>query len=190
MKSGSFPRLAFCCDATAMLLDDFVNDEQSQPRTLAHVLGGKKRIKYPWQDFRRNAVTIVANFNLHSLFSRIALGQEFEATGHFLSLRRTAPHRAESIGDRRDRPVVERVRDNPRFRACEVEAERRQRVFRHAQPNVSTHATQRVEDDLRVARLRQTPPGGTQAVEWRDDGVYLTGWAEILFAGDWLAGDR
>jgi len=33
-------------------------------------------------------------------------------------------------------------------------------------------------------------PGGTQAVEWRDDGVYLTGWAEILFAGDWLAGDR
>lgn len=33
-------------------------------------------------------------------------------------------------------------------------------------------------------------PGGTQTVEWRDDGVYLTGWAEILFAGDWLAGDR
>jgi diaminopimelate epimerase len=28
-------------------------------------------------------------------------------------------------------------------------------------------------------------PGGTQRVEWRDDNVYLTGWAEILFDGDW-----
>lgn len=30
-------------------------------------------------------------------------------------------------------------------------------------------------------------PGGTQRVEWRDDGVYLTGWAEVLFEGEWLA---
>ena len=29
-------------------------------------------------------------------------------------------------------------------------------------------------------------PGGTQRVEWRDDGVYLTGWAEIVFEGTWL----
>lgn len=29
-------------------------------------------------------------------------------------------------------------------------------------------------------------PGGTQRVEWRDDSVYLTGWAEILFDGVWL----
>jgi diaminopimelate epimerase len=29
-------------------------------------------------------------------------------------------------------------------------------------------------------------PGGTQRVEWRDDGVYLTGWAEILFDATWL----
>jgi diaminopimelate epimerase len=29
-------------------------------------------------------------------------------------------------------------------------------------------------------------PGGPQRVEWRDDNVYLTGWAEILFDGDWL----
>jgi diaminopimelate epimerase len=29
-------------------------------------------------------------------------------------------------------------------------------------------------------------PGGSQRVEWRDDNVYLTGWAEVLFAGDWL----
>lgn len=28
-------------------------------------------------------------------------------------------------------------------------------------------------------------PGGSQRVEWRDDGVYLTGWAEILFDGAW-----
>ncbi len=29
-------------------------------------------------------------------------------------------------------------------------------------------------------------PGGTQDVLWHDEGVYLTGWAEVLFTGDWL----
>lgn len=29
-------------------------------------------------------------------------------------------------------------------------------------------------------------PGGTQRVEWRDDGLYLTGWAEVLFEGRWV----
>ena len=29
-------------------------------------------------------------------------------------------------------------------------------------------------------------PGGSQRVEWRDDGVYLTGWAEVLCEGEWL----
>jgi len=29
-------------------------------------------------------------------------------------------------------------------------------------------------------------PGGSQRVEWRDDNVYLTGWAEVLFDGTWL----
>jgi len=29
-------------------------------------------------------------------------------------------------------------------------------------------------------------PGGAQRVEWRDDSVYLTGWAEVLFDGEWL----
>jgi diaminopimelate epimerase len=29
-------------------------------------------------------------------------------------------------------------------------------------------------------------PGGTQRVEWRTDGVYLTGWAELLFDGEWM----
>jgi diaminopimelate epimerase len=28
-------------------------------------------------------------------------------------------------------------------------------------------------------------PGGTQRVEWESDNVYLTGWAEVLFDGDW-----
>jgi len=30
-------------------------------------------------------------------------------------------------------------------------------------------------------------PGGTQRVEWREDGIYLTGAAEILFTGRWQA---
>jgi diaminopimelate epimerase len=29
-------------------------------------------------------------------------------------------------------------------------------------------------------------PGGSQRVEWLDDGVYLTGWAEVVCAGEWL----
>ena len=29
-------------------------------------------------------------------------------------------------------------------------------------------------------------PGGRQRVQWRDDSVYLTGWAEVLFEGNWL----
>jgi diaminopimelate epimerase len=29
-------------------------------------------------------------------------------------------------------------------------------------------------------------PGGTQRVEWQEDGVYLTGWAEVVFEGQWL----
>jgi len=33
-------------------------------------------------------------------------------------------------------------------------------------------------------------PGGTQSVEWRKDGVYLTGWAEIILEGEWLRGQQ
>ncbi len=29
-------------------------------------------------------------------------------------------------------------------------------------------------------------PGGTQRVEWREDNVYLTGWAEVVCEGEWL----
>jgi diaminopimelate epimerase len=31
-------------------------------------------------------------------------------------------------------------------------------------------------------------PGGTQRVEWREDGVYLTGWAELVLEGLWGVG--
>jgi len=31
-----------------------------------------------------------------------------------------------------------------------------------------------------------TAPGGAQHVEWRDDSVYLTGWAEVVCEGEWL----
>jgi diaminopimelate epimerase len=29
-------------------------------------------------------------------------------------------------------------------------------------------------------------PGGSQRVEWREDSVYLTGWAEVIVSGEWL----
>lgn len=33
-----------------------------------------------------------------------------------------------------------------------------------------------------------TSPGGTQRVEWRDDGLYLTGWAELVAMVRWMGG--
>jgi diaminopimelate epimerase len=34
--------------------------------------------------------------------------------------------------------------------------------------------------------VRVTAPGGSQVVEWADDGVYLTGWAELVLDGEWI----
>jgi diaminopimelate epimerase len=34
--------------------------------------------------------------------------------------------------------------------------------------------------------VRVVSPGGTQRVEWRDDGLYLTGWAEVVWEGRWI----
>jgi diaminopimelate epimerase len=34
-------------------------------------------------------------------------------------------------------------------------------------------------------RVTVVAPGGAQLVEWREDGVYLTGWAEIVMDGVW-----
>jgi diaminopimelate epimerase len=34
--------------------------------------------------------------------------------------------------------------------------------------------------------LEVIAPGGSQHVEWRDDGIYLTGWAEVVFDGYWI----
>jgi diaminopimelate epimerase len=33
-------------------------------------------------------------------------------------------------------------------------------------------------------------PGGTQRVEWREDGVYLTGWAALVLDGEWWGAGR
>lgn len=35
--------------------------------------------------------------------------------------------------------------------------------------------------------VRVVAPGGTQRVEWREEGLFLTGWAEILLRGEWTA---
>lgn len=35
--------------------------------------------------------------------------------------------------------------------------------------------------------LEVVSPGGTQRVEWLEDGIYLTGWAELVLDGRWLA---
>jgi len=35
--------------------------------------------------------------------------------------------------------------------------------------------------------VQVTSPGGTQRVEWHDDGLYLTGWAEIIADAEWRA---
>ena len=32
-------------------------------------------------------------------------------------------------------------------------------------------------------------PGGSQRVEWRDDGLYLTGWARLVFEGQYFTND-
>jgi diaminopimelate epimerase len=29
-------------------------------------------------------------------------------------------------------------------------------------------------------------PGGSQRVEWREDGLFLTGWAEVVLRGEWM----
>jgi len=34
--------------------------------------------------------------------------------------------------------------------------------------------------------IQVTAPGGTQRVEWTADGIFLTGWAEVVVDGHWL----
>jgi diaminopimelate epimerase len=36
-------------------------------------------------------------------------------------------------------------------------------------------------------RVEVIAPGGSQRVEWSDGGVYLTGWAEVVLEGAWVA---
>ena len=45
----------------------------------------------------------------------------------------------------------------------------------------------------RAARdLEVVAPGGTQRVEWKSEGMFLSGWAELVLEGHWLgpAGGR
>ncbi len=37
-------------------------------------------------------------------------------------------------------------------------------------------------------QLDVVSPGGAQRVEWREDGIYLTGWAELTARGHWFGG--
>ncbi len=38
--------------------------------------------------------------------------------------------------------------------------------------------------------VQVTSPGGTQRVEWREDAIYLTGWAELTVQGRWLPNEQ
>jgi diaminopimelate epimerase len=38
-----------------------------------------------------------------------------------------------------------------------------------------------------ASSLHVVSPGGSQRVEWRDDGLYLTGWAEVIAEARWIA---
>ena len=60
-------------------------------------------------------------------------------------------------------------------------------AFLHCRKMGVTHYDLAGVDDVNVPGVasfkRRT---GAQRVEWLDDSVYLTGWAEVLFDGDWL----
>ena len=74
-----------------------------------------------------------------------------------------------------------------------VEAPDRVRILIWERGVGPTHAwgpapARRRSRQLRMAALRDIQviaPGGTQRVEWNDDGIYLTGWAEVVFDGRW-----
>jgi diaminopimelate epimerase len=46
---------------------------------------------------------------------------------------------------------------------------------------VAAHRYGGASNDVRVSS-----PGGTQRVEWLDDGLYLTGWAEVVAEATWI----
>ncbi len=46
---------------------------------------------------------------------------------------------------------------------------------------VAAHRYGGAANDVRVSS-----PGGTQRVEWLDDGLYLTGWAEVVAEATWI----
>jgi len=90
---------------------------------------------------------------------------------------------------------------HPRFAAgtnvefARVEAPNRIRILIWERGVGPTHASGTGACASAVAAISQAgaardleviAPGGVQRVEWQDDGVYLTGWAEIVFEGRWI----
>ena len=55
-----------------MAVDDPVDDRETEPGALAHVLGGEERIPDPRQDLRRDALAVVLDLDLDG--ARIAVG--------------------------------------------------------------------------------------------------------------------
>jgi diaminopimelate epimerase len=47
---------------------------------------------------------------------------------------------------------------------------------------VAAHRYGGASNDVRVSS-----PGGTQRVEWLEDGLYLTGWAEVVAEAAWIS---
>ncbi len=62
-------------DTAAVLFDDFVNDEQTEPRALADFLGGEKGVEDPRQHFRRDAMTAVMDLDIHHLSTVLAFAE-------------------------------------------------------------------------------------------------------------------
>ena len=54
-KCGAFADGTLYIDFSPMILDDAITDGESQPGSLANVLGGKKRFEYSRQDLGRNS---------------------------------------------------------------------------------------------------------------------------------------
>ena len=76
MECRAASRLAIHRNAAVVLLDDFIDDEQSKPHPPPHILGGKKGVEDARQDVDRNARAAVANFNVYRFRPRIALAEE------------------------------------------------------------------------------------------------------------------
>ena len=104
-----------------------------------------------------------------------------------------APDRFRRLGDALERHELFPERTNVEFAA--VEAADRVRILIWERGVGPTHSSGTGSCAALIAAsafggaARQADvvaPGGTQRVEWQEDSVYLTGWAEVLVEGEWL----